>query len=100
MAQAIDAETLTLVRDAAKFQGMLEYLAPELDRMVQQVEARVFKAIEQGTLSGEQAQTAWMEVHSYRKLLRRIGQRVRIGAAYERVLDMPETSGYITPTTT
>lgn len=97
---AIDAETLTLVRDAAKYQGMLEYLEPELDRMVQQVEARVFKAIEQGTLSGEQAQTAWMEVHSYRKLTRRIAQRVRIGTAYERVLDMPDANGYVSEVTT
>lgn len=67
--------------DGARLAGSLPYIEASLDKAMQAVTTRMDVAFTQNTLTPEMAFAAWIELLSYRRLLRRLQQQVRIGVA-------------------
>lgn len=67
------------ITDAVRLAGMLPFLRQETERMVHEVETRVFTALKAGALTPDAALLAWMEVSSHRQLLKKLETQVKIG---------------------
>jgi hypothetical protein len=64
-----------------RLSGMVPYLQAEVDRMDAQLETRVFKALEAGKLTPEEALSAWMEKRALKRLLQKIEHKVKLGTS-------------------
>ena len=77
----IDPTDLGVIRDGARLAGFLPYLQDELIKMEEAAVVRIDQLMTQGKLTPELSQMAWIELLSYRRLRRRLEQRVRIGVS-------------------
>lgn len=77
----VDMEKLIAVRDSAHIDALLPYLRVELERLEAGVEARAASALAAGTLEPQLAVNLWVEKLSYRKLMRNLEARVKVGHA-------------------
>lgn len=73
-------EDIYAIQEGARLANFLPYLRDFVEKQVTQVENRVMAALETGKLTPEAALYCWMEVRSYRKLLRGMDQRVQVGS--------------------
>lgn len=62
---------------AAQVEPLLPVLLDELDRMAESVASRVATALADSTLSPETALLAWVEYMGYKRLKKRICDRIR-----------------------
>lgn len=67
------------IKEAAKLSGFLPDLQTYVDKMERALDNRIFTALDDKTLTPEQALYAWMEKKTYRQLLKRVEQQVKIG---------------------
>lgn len=86
-----DPRDLAAVHQGARLQVVMPLVEGEVTRMIESVEARVYRDIERGELTPEAALEAWRTIHSYRKLVRRMQARIAIGqSAGEEIADHME----------
>jgi hypothetical protein len=106
MTQELD---LAAIVDGARLAGVLPYVEAELQKGIDACIVRMDQMLSDGKLTPELAQMAWIELLSYRRRMRRLTQKVRIGVASgERQAalltgepPLPGVySGYITPPNT
>jgi hypothetical protein len=76
-----EAEDLGRVQDGVRLAGLLPYVRDELEGLEETLILNVIRMIREKTLTNEQAYAAWLELASYRALLRRISTKVSIGVA-------------------
>lgn len=62
-----------------RLSGVMPSIAKELDGMERALITRVFKSIEDGSFTPGQAQWAWYELLSYRRLGKRLTARAKLG---------------------
>lgn len=67
--------------EGVRLGAALPGLQSELRGMEDALFARVFAELEKGKLTPEQALWAWLELHTYRRLERRLRTRAVLGAA-------------------
>lgn len=67
--------------DGAHLSGMMPYLEAELRKMEEACVVRMDQLMVSGRLTPELAQIAWIELIGYRRLRRRLTQKVAIGVA-------------------
>lgn len=72
-------EELRTVSEGAALAASLPHMEKELEGMIRAVRNQMFSHVEHKTLTPEIAFSAWMEVHSYEKLLKRMKTRVTLG---------------------
>jgi hypothetical protein len=85
MSQVVD---LGKVMDGARLAGSLPYLTDEIDKMEDALISRVLSTINDHTLTPDAAYAAWLELASYRSLLKRFRTRIAVGvSAGERSQD-------------
>lgn len=78
MTQTSDMAALV---DGARLAGVLPYVEEQLDKQIEACITRMDRMLSEGKLTPELAQMAWIELLSYRRLTRRLTQKVRIGVA-------------------
>lgn len=92
MGTAPNASDLASVRDVAQLLAMLPYLEQEVAVMERALETRIFRNLNEGTLTPEAALYAWQEKASYRRLLAKFQSRIRqgqgVGVALQDQLDL------------
>lgn len=74
-------DSLLALSLGAKYQQLQEPLTEDVNKMIRQVEARVFTAISKGELTPDGAVQAWHEIHAYHRLLQKFDQRIKIGVS-------------------
>mgnify|MGYP001613944545 CR=1 FL=1 len=77
--QDLSFNELVQIKEAAKLVGFLPDLQAYVDKMERALDNRIFTALDDKTLTPEQALYAWMEKKTYRQLLKRVEQQVKIG---------------------
>lgn len=81
-------DDLASLADLAKLAGFMPYLASQIASLEKRLEARVFKAIQDGTLTPETALNLWIEKKNYHDLLKGFQTKVKLGiAASDRISD-------------
>lgn len=76
-----EAADIAAALDSARLAGMLPYLQAELRKMEEACMVRMDQLMLNGKLTPDLAQMAWIELIGYRRLRRRLEQKVRIGEA-------------------
>lgn len=76
-----EALALSQAIDGARLAGMLPYLEAELLAMEAACVTRMDRMMQDGKLTPELSQMAWIELIGYRRLRRRLQQKVRIGTS-------------------
>lgn len=76
-----EAQDLAAVIDGARLANSLPYISAELDKAMAVVVTRVENDYNNGRLTPELAMATWVELISYRRLLRRFQQKVQVGIA-------------------
>lgn len=77
----LEHKDLQKISEGARLQGFEPYLKDYVEKMERTLVNKVFRALEEKTLTPEVALYAWMELLSYRRLLRKFQQQVQIGIA-------------------
>lgn len=72
-------EEVMLAAQRSRWAGLADDLGAEFDRAGQQVIARVFKAIRDGSLTPEASLLAWQELYAVEKLRKRVGAKANEG---------------------
>jgi hypothetical protein len=68
-------DTILQTVASQRWAGLLPDIEGEVLRAKKQVEDRVFRAVEAGTLTQEASHLAWLEVHALQKMLRRFNSK-------------------------
>lgn len=75
----IEDKELGEIHDGARLLQMLPYLKAEADNAMRAIENSVMGLVNAGTLTPETAQQKWIEYISYRRMVQRMEQKVRMG---------------------
>lgn len=65
----------------ARLAGILPDLEFEINKFALEVENRVFAAIQTGEFNAQMAESAWMEMYAFKRLLRRFKTHVTMGVS-------------------
>lgn len=76
-----ESNDLASMMDGARLAGVLPYVEEQLDKQIEACIVRMDRMLTEGKLTPELAQMAWIELLSYRRITRRLSQKVRIGVA-------------------
>ena len=76
-----EPELIELALAGQRWAGVLPDIESEVMRAKAQVENRVFREINSGTLTAEASRLAWLELHALDKMLKRFASKVKLGAA-------------------
>ena len=71
--------SLASIRNVSFLKEILPMLQAQVDEMVRALENRVFTDLNRGELTPEKALEAWIEKLSYRKLIGKLEQKLKIG---------------------
>lgn len=83
-------EDLRLMSNGAKMASALPYIESEIGRMVSLTKTQALKHLADNTLTPEMALSAWREIASYERLLKRLQTHVKVGiSAADRVDPQP-----------
>lgn len=75
--------------------GMLPTLERQTEKLVREVENRVFAAIKTGNLSDEMAKLSWLEIYSHRQMLKKMQAQVNFGRSIgEKYADVMKLGDY------
>lgn len=76
-----DAIPLSEVRDGARIANSMPFITAELEHMDRMLEARVFQALDDGTLTPDGALEAWQTKRAHKRLLKNLQTKVQLGIA-------------------
>lgn len=83
---------MSKIRDIAPMLALVPYLEAEIAQLEHALEVKVFRQLNEGTLTPEAAFYAWQEKAAYRRLLTRFQARIRggqsAGASLQATLDI------------
>jgi hypothetical protein len=79
MIEGPDPALIESALDGQRWAGVMPDIASEVARAKAQVEQRVYRAINEGTLTPEASHLAWLELHALDKMLKRLSSKVKLG---------------------
>lgn len=70
---------LRAMSQGAQFAALMPELEAQVSKLQKEVQARVYAAIRDGTLTDEAAKLAWIELYTQAGLLRKLATKVNLG---------------------
>ena len=90
-----DPNELRTMSEGAAMAGMLPTLERQTEKIVREVENRVFAAIRAGSLTDEMAKLSWLEIYSHRMMLKKMQSQISFGKSIgEKYADVMKLGDY------